>query len=343
MYSMYRTNSKRRRSIECALEIKLIVCGIRISQIYESTSLSVKECEGDYWGTRPEKCLQLQYRVLVESDTKLLKQDYINRVLGEEGDLFIESLSLLLRRPSQLISYKAKLDGAPVEIKLPPQDAPLGLYNLAAKWNWRPLTYGYSSLVHSDGWPLLESLIDGFHQKPMSLRNQLALPLRWFAKGCNEMTSIDRLVALWISFNALYEDSRIKGEQKAIECYIEHNIDCVIAKRYVDKNEKLLRDLSKLPIVLRGGARQIAQELKKALDTNPKDYTAIITTAVLTIYGIRNNLFHGACDLNSESDRRQIEIGEYLLSPLVSELIAKQMLGEALPTTKFVIEERFSR
>ena len=312
--------------MERKLELDFLICGIEIRHPYEGASLSVAAQEVEYQGKRLSNCVLLRYRVSVAPDATLSEQEYVNKVLLEEADLLLESFSLLLSRPSQLLVHEARLDGIDVELRLPPQEFPSGLYNLVAMWGRPVITDRYSSLVNDDGWPLLETLVREFHQRPATLRRSLVLPLRWFAKGADEVRSLDRLVAFWISFNALYED-RTRSEQEAIRNYIRTNVDAAIAQRYVDNNERALQTLSGYPIELgRMRRRPIAQELGQSLNASPRNCATIVETAALTFYGVRNTLFHGGCDPDSEDSRGQIGVTERLLSKLVRELIARQML-----------------
>jgi hypothetical protein len=329
--------------VERILEIAFLICGIEIHQPYEGASLSVTAQEVEHRGKHLSNCIHLQYRASVAPDATLSEQEYINRVLLEERNLLLESLSLLLSRPSQLLVHKAKLDGVDVELRLPPQKFPAGLYNLMVMWGRPLMIEGYSSLVDNDGWPVLETLVREFRQKPTVLRRSLVLPLRWFARGADELDSTDRLVAFWISFNALYEDTD-KREQEAIRSYIQTGVNSAIAQRYVNTNERSLQTLASYPIELgRRRKRPIAQELTQSLNASPRDYATIVEVAALTIYGIRNTLFHGGCDPDSANERERIGVAERLLSRLVKELIAKQMLGYPLPKTRFVIEEKWSQ
>jgi hypothetical protein len=272
----------------------------------------------------------------VKPNTTLSKQDYINMILSEEIDLFMQSLSLLLKLPSKLIIYEAKLDGITVKYRPPPQSLPFGLYNLAAKWHQVPHVYTLS--VHNDTWPFLEHMVKELRQKPITDRKQLVLPLHWFAKASNEMTSFDRLIAFWISFNALYLDPKLRNEKEAIKKCIKNNVDRKIAQRYVEKNEPLLKKLSTFSIQLRPKSK-IAQELANLLNSNARNYISIFETTTLTIYGIRNNLFHGEYNLSSRNDFDQIDLAENLLSQLVRELIGKKILGYELPPINFVVTE----
>ena len=321
-----------------SLEIDFLICGIKIYQPYTGTNLSVVEREVEYKEKSLSNCVLLQYRISVTPDTEITEQEYINRALLEEGNLLLHTLTLLLIRPSQLLVHQAKLNGVTVKLKLPPQDAPLGLYNFVAQWDRPLVNIRYSSVVHNDGWPLLETVVNEFRKKPFSLRSELAIPLRWFAKGANEMISLDRFVAFWISFNALYADPD-KREQDSIKSYIQDSLDTATAQQYVDDHERLLSTLSSFPIDLgRKEKRPIAQELSQALDASNRDHVKIVQIAALTIYSIRNNLFHGGFYPDSD-DRKHIEVAENLLSRLVREFIAKKMLGYPLPLTRFVTQE----
>ena len=119
-------------------EIQMVVCGIKVYASYEGGLFSLKQCEVDCSGKHLSNCVQFDYYVTVEADFSLSEQEYVNRVFEQEVDLFLQSLSLLLMRPSHLIAYKAKLDGVDVKYKPSPQDAPLSLYDLAEAWRRQP-------------------------------------------------------------------------------------------------------------------------------------------------------------------------------------------------------------
>jgi hypothetical protein len=98
--------------------------------------------------------------------------------------------------------------------------------------------------------------------------------------------------------------------------------------------------LSTFPIEVRGKKTLIAQDLAEQLKSHPRNLAAIIEDTALTIYGIRSNLFHGKYDLGSELDREHVRLAERLLSKLIRELLAKEMLGHALPTAEFAAEHQ---
>jgi hypothetical protein len=322
------------------LEADLRICGIKVDESYCGHFVSVGKCY------RLKNCILVKYRVAVESDSEAVDHQHINRVFFEEIDLFLQSLSLLLVGPSQLISHKTRLDDTEFKLKLPTRKVPLGLYNLVALWSQRPKDeiQRYSSLVHKDCWPLLECLISEFRKKPTQTKKNLALALRWFRKGSDEMASLDRLVAYWIAFNSLYEDPNIKEEQAAIKSYIQKNADPSLAQRFIANHEQTLLCLSSTQIELGRGTkkRTISQELADLLKVAARDYIAILKTMMLTIYAIRNNLFHGAYDPDSGRTLEIIEWAEFLLARLLRELIAKQMLGYPLPCTEPVTQEEIS-
>lgn len=327
--------------MERLLEIRLIVCGIKVYEPYEGNLFTLKQCEVDCSGAHLSNCVQFDYSVTVKADPSVSGQEYVNRVLEREVGLFQQSLSLLLMRPSHLITYEAKLDGVGVKYKPFPQHAPLGLYSLASMWRRLPDPLGYSVSVRgSNGWNLLEYMISNYRQRPVIVSRRLALPLCWFTKGSNEFRISDRLVAFWISFNALYANPQIHNERDSIENYIK-NMDSVMAQRYANDNKGLLEILSQFSIEprRRKGKQKIAQDLAVLLRVSPQDYIALVRTTALTIYGIRNNLFHGVYDPDSENDQKHISTAEHLLSPLVRELIAKEMLGKSPPIMKLVSEE----
>jgi hypothetical protein len=206
---------------------------------------------------------------------------------------------------------------------------------------------GLSMSPPRDFWGLLENIISSYRQRTDDVSRRLTLALRWFKKGSDELNSSDRLVAFWISFNALYANLQINnkrgGEQKSIEKYICNNTDLVMAQRYANNYKGLLEILSGFPIELRGGVK-IAQLLADLLiDPSSQNYIEIVKTTALAIYGIRNNLFHGEYDPDLENHQKPVATAETLLSSLVRELIVKEMTGKPLPVTRNVLTQYFER
>jgi hypothetical protein len=325
--------------LERSLEIQLIVYGITLEEPYKGQLFAVKKCKVTSSEKFVPDCVQFDYKVSVKADPSVCEQHYINRIVPREIDLFLQSLSLLSRCPSHLIRDKATLDGVAVEPKVQ-QYAP-SLYNLAEMFNRGKFTpSGLSISPPRDFWDLLENIISSYRQRTDDESRRLALALRWFKKGIDELNSSDRLVAFWISFNALYANPQInnkwEGQQKSIERYILNNTDLVMAQRYANDYKKLLEILSGFSIELRRRKEpqiQIAEALATLLKDDMQNHVEIVKTTALTIYGIRNNLFHGDYDPDLENHQKPIATAETLLSSLLRELIVKEMTGKPLPKT----------
>lgn len=313
--------------MERSFEIKLIIHGIKLKEAYEGQLFTAKKCEFIDLGESVPNCIQIDYKGSIKADPSVCEQQYINREIPRVVDLFTQSLSLLLRCPAHLIGYIAKLDGVAVEPKLL-RYAP-NLYNLAKMFHQDvPIPSELSVSLSGDFWRVLENTISAYHQNQYRVGNCLALALRWFKKGSDELDSSDRLVAFWISFNALYANRKIR-EQKAIENYVCKNMEPEIARRYVIDNMTGLRVLSGFPIMLGvNNKTPVAEELYALLNVNQIDYTAVAKKSVLVIYGIRNNLFHGDYDPVSEDAQNHVATAESLLSYLASNFIAKEMTGK---------------
>lgn len=319
--------------MERSLKIQLIVYGIKIEEAYEGQLFAVKKCKVISSGKSVPDCVQFDYKISVKADPSVCEQHYINRIVPREIDLFLQSLSLLSRYPSYLIRDKATLDGVTVEPVI--QQYLPSLYNLAEMFNRGKFTpSGLSISPPRDFWDLLENIISSYRQRTDDVSRRLALALRWFKKGIDEFNSCDRLVAFWISFNALYANPQIRYEQLSIEKYIDNNVDSVIARRYVTDNITPLKALSEFSIELhRKKEPQIAKALAILLEDEIQNQIEIVKTTALAIYGVRNNLFHGEYDPDFENHQKPIATAETLLSSLLRELIVKEMTGEPLPKT----------
>jgi len=325
-----------KKMVRHSLEFDFIVCGVEIQNPYNGKNLTLHSQEIEYQGKLLRNCIRIRYHIFVSRDITVSEQEFINTVVVREQDLFLQVFTLLLCQPSQILVHKASLDGEVAEPKFPPQNLP-GLYNLISLWDCPSTNYRYTSLVHDDGWPLLETLSNTARTLSSKIADSISLPLRWFSKGANETNSLDRLVAFWICFNAIYQDQE-KPEIDAIKNWIDNYLDKTVAERFIKQNRPQVIALSNFPIELgRKRKQSIAQELGELLRTNPQDYLDIAKVTILTIYGVRNSLFHGDCNTESTEDRMMIGLSERLLSKLMKEIISMQIFMQPLPHNKFVI------
>jgi len=317
------------------LECHLYFCGISVTKEnpYQGDLILVEKRDVKYENQDLKNCIRIIYRNSIEGDDEV-DQDFINQTILSEVNLFIEAFYLMLINPCQLLVAKIFLNDAEVEPKYPSQPIPSGLYNLLVQRNQpKGGIQNITTDVHETGWSLLETVVKEFHNKPRDLKKPLALTLRWCAKGSNELSSIDRLVSYWIAFNALYE-SYGKKERQSIKNFLDKTFDPLIAQRFFSNFEKKLKVLSSLKIELLGDTK-ISDELGVLLTSDIIDLKSIIEKMIFTIYGIRNNLFHGDYDPDSRETLKHAGIAERLLSEFLKEIVAKQMIGYVLPSSIF--------
>jgi len=324
------------------MEFDFILCGFKIPENYSGSLISVSKCEVKYKEHLFTNCIQIKYYPLAPIKSEDTLTEIVNDKLIGEIKLFFQTFSLLLARPFQIINTNVKVNGKEIKLKQPSREAPERLYNFVKLLIRQPSVYiqRYSVHIHKDGWQLLEKLVAYFRQKPIELRKKLDLSLRWFEKGSNEMSSLDRFMGYWISFNSLYENEN-KTEKEAIKKYIDEHIDISTAQKFVTKYNHGLKILGSYGIQLGRSQKkiEISSELFNLLKAPKDDYITILKTVLLTIYGIRNNLFHGSYDPESAVIQKQLEMGDILLSAFLKELLAKQMFGFILPETKFAARE----
>jgi len=326
--------------MERKLECHFYFCGISAThgKSYHGSLISAEKCDFKYENQVLNNCILITYKNSVEGDDEIT-QEFINQTVLSEVNLFIETFHLLLINPCQLLVAKVFLDNVEVEPKYPPRPIPSGLYNLLAQRN-QPKSGipNITTVVLEAGWAMLETVVKEFSNKPNSLKKSLALTLRWCAKGSNEFSSIDRLMAYWIAFNALYEGFG-KTERQSILNFLENNFETSIAQRFCLSFEKRLKVLSSLKIELRDGTK-VSDELGKLLDLEVKEFRSIINMAILTIYGIRNNLFHGDYDPDSRETLKHAGIAERLLSEFLKEIVTEQMMGHPLESPIFRLQTK---
>nr|MBC8554682.1 hypothetical protein [Candidatus Brocadiales bacterium] len=111
-----------------SLEYDFVISGIGMQNLYEGNFLSLSRTEVEYHGQVLKNCLHLKYHIDVVKDISLSEQEFINRVVVREGDIFLQVLALVFSRPSHIFFHQAKLDDEIVEPEFPTRKIPSGLY-----------------------------------------------------------------------------------------------------------------------------------------------------------------------------------------------------------------------
>jgi hypothetical protein len=310
---------------------------IGLEEAYNGTTISVEKCHFVYDGQEVPNCILINYSVPNLNWDPSLSQEDVTRLVVSESDLFVKTLSLLLINPCKLLLYKICVDDVEFKPKFPIQS--LGnILNLLVERNKLNTSRSVTTLVHKNGWAILEKLIVEFRVRSVTNKNKIRIALRWCAKASSEYSSIDRLVSYWISFNSLFEGLDDK-EQKSIEKYIENNVDSRISQRFYTAYQKQLSVLASLRIELRN-KRKVSEDLSVLLSANTKDHISIMKITLLIIYGIRNNLFHGSYDPDSSQTNKIVVIAKRLLSEFMKEIVAKEMLGYPLTSSVFRLQTK---
>jgi hypothetical protein len=323
--------------VEHKLDFTFYFSSIGLEESYNGTVVSVEKCHFVYDSQDIENCILIKYGISNLDWDQSLSQEDITQLVISESDLFVETFSLLLINPCKLLLYKIFVDDVEFKPKFPVQSLG-GIFNLLVERNKLSASRSITTLVHKNGWAVLEKLVTEFHVRPVTNKNKIRLVLRWCAKASNEYSSIDRLVSYWISFNSLFEGLDDK-EQKSIEKYIDNNVDSQIAQRFYTYYQKQLSTLASLKIELRN-RRKVSDDLSILLSANVKDYISIVKMMVLVIYGIRNNLFHGSYDPDSSQTNKNIIVAERLLSEFMKEIVAKEMVGYPLASSVFRLQTK---
>lgn len=323
--------------MEHKLEITYYFSGIGLQEAYNGITVSVDKRDVNYNDQDLKNCILVKYVVPNIAWDSALSPEDITQIIMAESDIFVETFSLLLINPCKLLMFQILVDDVKFEPKYNPQSLG-GLYNLLVERNKFTGSQNLTTVIHKNGWSILEKLVTEFRLRPAAIKNKVALALRWCAKASNEYSSIDRLVSYWISFNSLFEGLEAT-EQKSIEKYIDANVDSLVAKRLYTNYQRQLSTLASLKIELRN-KRKVSDELNNLLNNAIKDHIAIMKMMALTIYGIRNSLFHGSYDPESYQTRKTIVLAERLLSEFMKEVVARELLGYPLASLLFRTETK---
>ena len=316
------------------LNIELCVQGIRTTASFEDgNKIHFSKFELMFGSRKIPNCLSISYQINVPNDS-IKNQTAINNLLQNEIDPAVDILSLLLNRPFQFLDYIATVNGNKVKFQTPTSLSFKRLYNFQNPVSIYRGDLSYSVLVKAKNWSELSSAINSFRNLTEQNRKSLQLPLHWFAMARQEAYSPDRFISYWIAFNALYSDSA-KTEQDAIKKYFDNQIEDSIVSNFIKFNKNWLEVISESRIELRP-KRIISKELKNVLTSNKTSDREIMKLALLALYGIRNNLFHGSYHLNSSDVFPLLEAAEITLS----DFLRRKLLSFLnIKTQEIVIEE----
>ncbi len=127
-------------------------------------------------------------------------------------------------------------------------------------------------------------------------KDSYVIALRWMRKAAIEKDIVDRFIAYWIAFNALY-GKLCKGEQACIKRFVQDEFNDSECK---DLLENGISDMTIATVYSSGlklrscdvtGDLETAYELIK--QNRSSDFNKCVELLVLSIYAVRNNIFHG--------------------------------------------------
>jgi hypothetical protein len=317
------------------LQIELMVSGIRIKNPYDdSHGFQVSKIEFMFGEKAIPNSLSISYKVNVPVDIAN-NQTAIDSLLQNEIDPALKILSLLLNRPYRFLSYRAWINAKEVRFEGSPKPAPFHLYNFESPIKRYFENSSYSVLIRKEMWPDFQLAVDTFRLPSSNALHQFELPLHWFGMASQESYSPDRFISFWIAFNGLYANPKQPSEKKAIEYYLEKNIDEIFATGFIQSNKDLLITLCRNRIELRPN-RIISEELERCLQTQNIPNIEKMKLSFLALYGIRNHLFHGSYSLSSNDVFYLTEISETILSDFLRRQLLKFL--KVIPK-QIVIEE----
>ncbi len=317
----------------------MFLSGINTETNWKGAFITATNCNLSESGQTFSNCLQLIFRSISETIPVDLGRSNLATDSMKESDTLILLLCLLLARPMETILSELFIDGSKVKIEEEPRRTRFGINEIIEIFGDNKLSRmaRYCAVISSEGWPLLEQLFDAFKQQSDQCNASLDIPLRWFAKGNSEFISTDKLICHWIAFNSLYANPQAR-ETDAISDYVRNRIPHIVAEQFVHSNHQTLLNLSQCPINLeRKKLRHIAEELASTLTSKPCNPLYIAELALLTIYAIRNMIFHGDLPPNSKTKTWDwVWIAETALASIVRGIIMSSISGDCSTDAAFV-------
>ncbi len=132
-------------------------------------------------------------------------------------------------------------------------------------------------------------------------KNSYIIALRWMRKAALDNDIVDRFVAYWIAFNALYSlhgEPREIGEQELIKRFVKNEFDNLTSEDFLVKQI----GTDNIKIIYNSGLKLRSQDVTAELKTQweqikqgrSSDFMTCFELLVLSIYAVRNSIFHGA-------------------------------------------------
>jgi hypothetical protein len=158
--------------------------------------------------------------------------------------------------------------------------------------------------------------------------------LLWIKKAKSEKTGFDKFFALWVAFNSFYRFyyERVKPEGKEsdedrLKKLVNHLITEEEATTLLEMLSPKIKNILRHPgeIKINWGRRDIKAELQTEFEKgNLNKHT--FKLLILTLYGIRNNLFHGYKALTNEQEKL-LDTAFDVLLPILSLLLIKYLIS----------------
>jgi hypothetical protein len=142
------------------------------------------------------------------------------------------------------------------------------------------------------------------------MRHPREVAQSWFAKATEQVDEIDRFVALWFAFNAVYNDfspTSNASERQAIDAFVyagNNGLEGRVINRILGSpaarffERRIIRDV-------RGGARDTAEDAI-ILGSRERPPRRRLKALFMILYQVRCNLFHGDKLYGRDSDHEVV-------------------------------------
>lgn len=156
-------------------------------------------------------------------------------------------------------------------------------------------------------------------------RDSLGITLRWYIRAIEYDEPYDKFIALWISFNSLYNiyyEGLSYRDADKIDYLATHLFNSNEAKNFLKKRrvENQVEYLSAIRGAYKSnsGRTDYSEELEQAYDN--EQHIRALNYLIKCLYGIRKTIFHGDRDI-TKSDKKIVEDVNPVLAILVQDSI----------------------